>query len=107
MSTYIVRHNETGKVLLEITAESLREADLSEANLAGAALYAVEVRDDTKWPNPVAELSNRVASLSGCNLSGSDLSGAVLSDETLVRANFKHANLSKAILVRTTFIGCD
>lgn len=106
MSKIIIRHNESDRILHSIEGDSLWEADLSGLNLAGAAMYAIELTGE-KRRRHVFRVSSSVVNLSGANLSNADLSGAVFSETTLVGTSFAGANLSDAVLVRSNLIRAD
>ena len=87
----IIREHSIRYVRLEIidlSDASLGKADLSGANLQGAALSGADLGG--------ADLSD--ANLQGADLSGADLEGADLSDANLQGAYLSGANFRNAIL---------
>ena len=101
----IIKNRFTHETILEI--ETLRNADLSEANLRNA---------DLSWANlsgaNLSEANLRGAYLSGANLSEADLSGANLrnadlSEADLSGANLRNTNLSMADLSGADLSGAD
>jgi uncharacterized protein YjbI with pentapeptide repeats len=72
---------------------SLREADLSWADLSGAYLYWADLRE--------AKLIG--ANVTGADLSGANLTGADLREANLSRAGLRMANLSGAKLGQANF----
>jgi len=106
MPKIIIRHNESDRIIHSIEGDSLWDADLSGLNLAGAAMYAIELTGEKRRPH-VFRVSSSVVDLSGANLSNADLSGAVFSEATLVGTCFAGANLSNTIFVRSNLIHAD
>ncbi len=100
----IIRHNHTDEVLLRLNGETLRGIDLSGANLAGAAMYAIELVGTQKSDSPVFDVNRRVVDLAGAKLSKANLSGAVFSESMIVGTDFSNANLAGAVLVRSHLI---
>lgn len=100
----IFRDNESERVLLKAAGDSLRELDLSGANLSGAAMYAIELTGGLASGSPTFDLKRRKVDLHGANLSSADLSSAVFSEEVVVGADFSKANLQQAVFVRSHFI---
>jgi serine/threonine protein kinase len=89
----VIRHVETGQVLLEVAADTLVGADLAGAQLAGANLLATDLTD--------AKLSHanlRGADLRRANFTGAAMTGCVLNDANMEEAVFVRANLSEASL---------
>ncbi len=76
----------TRAVIYTVDADTLRDADLSDANLRGANLRRADLRE--------ADL--RRANLRGADLGEADLRGANLSGANLSRADLSGANLSGA-----------
>jgi len=84
--------NTNGVVLRTVDADTLREADLSGADMSWAKLSG-------------ADLSG--ADLSGAKLSGADLSGADLSGAKLIEADLSGADMSWAKLSGADLSGAD
>jgi len=83
--TIEIKHRFTGKVLKVVEAESLSDANLSDANLSGADLSGAnlsgaDLSDANLSGADLSDANLSGADLSGANLSGADLSGADLSD---------------------------
>ena len=83
-----IRNRRDNRILKEVDADNLREADLRKADLSGADLIG-------------ANLSG--ADLSGANLIGTNLIGADLRKANLREANLRGANLREDIIFDTIF----
>jgi hypothetical protein len=104
--------NKDGAVLRTVDADTLRWANLREANLRGANLLGADLCGanlrgaDLRWANlSGADLSG--ANLSGADLSGADLHWANLSGADLSGADLRWADLSGADLHWADLSGAD
>ena len=83
-----IKHKLTNEVLLTIEGDSLKGADLQEANLQGADLrYANLQGVDLQYAN-LQEANLQGADLQYANLKGADLQGANLQGANLHGASF-------------------
>ncbi|MBI1899895.1 MAG: pentapeptide repeat-containing protein, partial [Planctomycetia bacterium] len=104
-SKVVIKHVDSGEVLLTWDAPTLIEADLVGKRLAGADLAGMDLR---RLDFPNADLVG--ADLRGANLlnarlingfvSGADLEGADLSGADLTNVNFAKSNLSRTRLIK-------
>jgi len=104
MLKIIIRHNKSDRILHTVEGDTLWSVDLSGLDLAGAAMYAIELTGNKPSRRGVFRVSSKSVDVSGANLSKANLSGAVFSEATLVGTNFSGANLSEAVFVRTNLI---
>ncbi len=92
----VIRHAQTGAVLLEVAADTLAGADLTAAQLAGANLQGLDLSKAS-----LAYANLRDADLRRANLAGARLAGCVLND-----ANLEQAVLTRADLVEASLTNC-
>ncbi len=92
----VIRHAQTGAVLLEVAADTLAGADLTAAQLAGADLQGLDLSKAS-----LAYANLRDANLRKANLAGARLAGCVLND-----ANLEEAVLTRADLVEASLTNC-
>ena len=86
---------------------SLREVDLSSANLSGARIKQADIRGASLYGANLRGANLIGADLSGANLIGADLSGANLRDAKLRDAYLKASNLGGASLERADLSGAN
>jgi uncharacterized protein YjbI with pentapeptide repeats len=100
----VVRHLETGEVLLE---DYIHRIDFRKKMLAGAAMHSIEIKNLKPTGNPLADVQFARPSLYGKDFSGSDFSGAAFSETLLSNTNFSEANLEGAIFIRSHLLGAN
>lgn len=96
-----ILHRQSRRVLLQVPADTLVNANLAgeyliHADLSGAAMSRAVL--------PFANLSG--ADLRGADLTEANMRGAVLSETDLTGADLQGANLTGATLSLTVFAGC-
>jgi uncharacterized protein YjbI with pentapeptide repeats len=119
----IIRHQETGQVLVHLDTEPFVDVDLSELNLAGANLAGVTFRGKANLERVVlrraclqgatlnyAQFQGAAlaeADLRGASLYAADLRGANLSGAHLGGTDLNYANLERAVLVQAVLCGAS
>jgi len=96
-----IRHKQSGRVFLEVQAETLERA-----NLLGEYLIHADFRDVNLASAQMAFANLSLANLSGADLSGANLRGANLTEADLTGANLAGANLAGATMSLTVFANC-
>jgi serine/threonine-protein kinase len=92
----VIRHAQSGAILLEVPADTLAGADLTAAQLAGADLQGLDLSKAS-----LAYANLRDADLRKANLAGARLAGCVLND-----AHLEEATLARADLVEASLTNC-
>ena len=101
--------NHTGMSLniSHLYRESLRKADLREADLSGLDLSTADLREADLGGADLRLARLRLGNLSGANLPGARLRAADLSGANLTGANLSGTNLLEASLRRTNLSGTN
>jgi serine/threonine-protein kinase len=98
----VIRHVQSGEVLLEVPASTLAGADLTAAQLAGADLQGMDLAKVS-----LAYANLRDADLRRANLAGARLAGCVLNDANLEEAVLARADLTEASLANCKLHGAN
>ena len=96
-----IRHKESGRVFLQVQAETLEHA-----NLMGEYLIHADFRDVNLASAQMAFANLSLANLAGADLSGANLRGANLTEADLTGTNLTGANLAGATMSLTVFANC-
>jgi uncharacterized protein YjbI with pentapeptide repeats len=96
-----IRHKGSGRVFLEVEAETLERA-----NLMGEYLIHADFQGVNLAAAQMAYANLSLANLAGADLSGANLSGANLTEADLTGTNLTGANLGGATMSLTVFANC-
>ncbi|MBS1722976.1 MAG: toll/interleukin-1 receptor domain-containing protein [Armatimonadetes bacterium] len=93
----IIRHKESGQVLLEVDAADLSGMGSEDTRFVGLNLAGADLRGTNLF----------YADFGGTNLEGADLSGAELGNASFKRSNLRGATLRDASVWGVSFEGCN
>src|SRR5437016_4410749 len=96
-----IKHRKTGRLVLQIEAESLEKA-----NLAGEYLIHADPQDYNLAASILLVANMSGADLTKANLRGANLRGANLTEVDMTGADFTGVNLTGATLSLTIFSDC-
>ncbi len=96
-----IKHRDSGRVFLQVEAETLERA-----NLMGEYLIHADFQDTNLSFAQMAFANLSMANLAGANLAGANLSGANLTEADLTGTDLTGAVLSGATLSLTVFAKC-
>lgn len=96
-----IRHNKSGRVFLQVDAETLERA-----NLMGEYLIHADLKDANLTSAQMAFANLSKATLAGANLSGANLAGANLTEADLSGTDLTGVNLTGATLSLTVLANC-
>jgi hypothetical protein len=112
-----IKHRSTGKVIKEVDAASLvnanlqyadlRDAYLRGTNLWGADLWCADLRNADLWSADLWSADLRNTDLQNADLLVANLRGANLQDTNLQHANLQHARLQRVNLLGADLYGAN
>jgi uncharacterized protein YjbI with pentapeptide repeats len=96
-----IRHRQSGRVFLEVEAETL-----AHANLMGEYLIHADLQDADLSSAQLAYANLSMANLAGANLMDANLRGANLTEADLSNVDFAGVNLTGATMSLTVLAKC-